>query len=235
MTEFGYTEVPAVIRVSDGTKLSTSHQTPGAVKALLRDVQTNNLKTHADIFLVDKSKSAFTNLTPKDWAILGLGALVVVGATVATVKGVDHIKQQRALRATTGEDTAPSDIEIHQSSDEIALIIPSKVDFTGEQLVVTMGAAEWQELLRKVMMLNSLEERIWMILSSVRIEGGDENLLEWQQRMKKLSPQEFSNEIRQTINAHPELRDNEKLAEFIRLFINSEGDDGHETKRLDAE
>ncbi|MCO7204676.1 hypothetical protein NH287_14390 [Microbacterium sp. CnD16-F] len=243
MTEPGYTDVPAVIRVLDGMKLSASKQTEGAVKALLRDAKTNSLETHAEIFLVDKGKSALKNLTPRDWAILGIGALVLVGATVGTVKGIEHLRQRRTQKAKSTEAAATREIQLYELSGEVtvaeesvALIVGSDVELAEDQLVITMSAEDWRELLRRAVALNSLEERIWMLLSNVRIEGGDVGVLQWQQRMKKLSPQEVAGEIRRMLEAHPELQANEELAELIRIFINGRSDDGrHEPGRLGIE
>ncbi|TYL50437.1 hypothetical protein [Agromyces mariniharenae] len=233
MTESGYTDIPAVIRVLDGMKLSASKQTEGAVRALLRNAQTNSLETHAEIFLVDKSKSALKNLTPKDWAVLGIGTLVVIGATVATVKVMDRFKAGRPEKAEAIKTDGSHGIELHEPSEElspveapVALVIGSEVETADEQVFITMTAEDWQELLRKAVLLNSLEERIWLLLSSVRIEGADEDVLEWQQRMKELSPQAAASEVRLMLEAHPELRYDEELADLIRMFIDGRPDDG---------
>lgn len=243
LVEPGYTDIPAVIRVWDGMKLSTSSQTEGAMKALLRDLKTNRLLTHAEVFLVDKSKSALKDLNTRDQVLLGIGALALIGVTVATVKGIDHFNERRAAKAKSIEPEAPAEIELHEPFEEldtvekpVVLVIGSEVDLSDERVIITVSAEDWTELLRKTVMLNSLEERIWMFLSSVRIQGGDEGVLEWQQRMKRLSPQETADEVRGMLASHPELRDNEDLADRIRMFIDGRSDDrGNDAKPLEAE
>ncbi|WP_306893558.1 hypothetical protein [Agromyces albus] len=243
MVEPGYTDIPAVIRVLDGMKLSSSRQTEGAVKTLLRDPKTNSLLTHAEVFLVDKSKSVLKDLNTRDQVLLGIGALALIGVTVATVKGIDYFNERRGAKAKSIEPEAPAEIELYELPEEldtvekpVVLIIGAEVDISDERVVITVSAEDWTELLRKTVMLNSLEERIWMFLSSVRIEGGDEDVLEWQQRMKGLSPQETADEIRGMLESHPELRDDEDLADRIRILIDGRSDDrGNDPKPLEAE
>ncbi len=243
MTQSGYTDIPAMIRVWDGMKLCASRQTNGAAKGLLRDVQTNALVTHAEIFLPSKTTSMLKYLTPKDRVVLGLGAFAVVVATAATVKGFDRLIRRRAAKTRKSGSDLLTGVKLHEQSEDVdtgnetdTLVVRSEIDVSEPQLVFTMSAADWQRLLQKAAILSSLEERIWMLLSSVRIEGGDEDVLAWQRRISELSPREAADELRELLETHPELSDDEELADLIRMFIDERRDDGDpHPKHLDGD
>ncbi|MFZ4841131.1 hypothetical protein [Mycetocola saprophilus] len=241
MAESGYEDIPGVMRVPKGLHLSESSKTEGGFSSLARD-ENNALKDHG-VFIPadddddseDESSSLFERLSAKEMAVIGLaiGAAAALGYGIAS--GVQYLKNLSIEKKKVKEAQATAEVELDEPSDKIATaeepvttLIGTEFELSDVQPSITMSADEWQDLLRKLVMLNSLEERIWILLSNARIEDGSENMLEWQQRMKAFSQQEAANQIRLMLEAHPQLQDKKEVAELIKAFINGRPDQGHD-------
>ena len=246
-----YYEIPGVMRVPKNLHLSESGRPGGGLSSLARD-EDNRLTTHAEFFPEESDSSdddtskleqSFSDgSSPKDAIALAVTLFVAGLAGYGLAKGVAYLKERRSRKrgakevdaATNAELPAPSR-EVVAAEEPIPLIISQELEPGGGQPVLTMSPDEWQALLREAATLTLAGERLWMILSSVRIEDANSAELEWQRKMKAMSPGERLAEIRHVLHTHPELQGQLELSELIKLFVNNQSDDGVQgPERLEA-
>lgn len=68
---------------------------------------------------------------------------------------------------------------------------------------LTMSTAEWQERVRAMLLARAISEQQWRLLSVARIEDANSELLEWQQQLASLTPQQFADQLNLAVQAAP--------------------------------
>ncbi|KUF06938.1 hypothetical protein [Leucobacter sp. G161] len=251
MSDPGYTDYDAVVRVFENMKLSNSGYADDAVNAMLRNTASNSLETHAPIFLkgeaedgLKKVVKALGDLPPGTKVILLAGAVVVVGGAVAIGKNWDSIKTfstrvvnrfrpNKAVISKVSElDAIEIDIQVPSASLETS---PQTTDIEvveGETEIV-LSLDEWRNLFRSALALNSFEEQIWLLLSRATIEAGDDRTLTWQRQMRELPKDEFLQLVKEAIEAVPQQQDDEVVTEVMKVLIRHLGRGEEEQKPLE--
>lgn len=252
MSEKGYTKIDLTTIVPDGQKLSINRQDPGAASALLRDIETNKLIGHAPLIIegeskdgMDKVLAAVKDLSPGTKLVL-IGSTALVLTTVSVVaynwdsikgfgsKTLSKLRSKKAVVSKVSELEAVG-IDVEEVSTEIEAVEPStEIEISEEETQIVLTPEQWRQLLQSAMTLNSWEEQIWLLLSNAAIEGSDEKVLEWQKQMRELSPEQAAIHVREILGSHPELKDDEAIAELMKIVVRRlTENDGEEPKRLE--
>ncbi len=80
------------------------------------------------------------------------------------------------------------------------------VSTTRGQAQTTMSSAEWQERARAMLLTRAFSDEQRSLLANARIEDADAALLEAQQELRSLTPQQFSDRISAILERNPQLR-----------------------------
>ncbi|WP_087132753.1 hypothetical protein [Microbacterium esteraromaticum] len=250
MAETGFTDYEAIIRVFDGMKLSNSNYADDAVSSLLRDPVSNTLETHAPIFLKDASEEgmkkvaeAVKDLPTGTKVILLAGAVVVISGAVVvgknwesirswSVGAISRLRPQKALVSRVS-DIEAVEIDIEPSARMDLVDSPTEVEIAEKESAISLTSAQWRQLLQGALTLSSWEEQIWLVLCNAAIEDGDEKVLEWQRQMRELTPDEAAASVRGMIEQHPELKDDQAVAELIKIVVRRLGETDGDPKSLD--
>lgn len=251
MSDKGYTDYSLTARVPDGLKFSNSLQNPEAVSPLLRNINTNELETHAQLILEGRSEEgmkkvveAIKDLSPGTKVIILAGAVVVVGGAVVIGRNWDSIKKigerafgmvrpKRAIISKTSELDA-IEIDIRTPSTEVEQSDRATViEILDEETEIVLSLDEWRQLFQSALALSSFEEQVWLLLSRVTIEAGDDRTLTWQRQMQELPKEEFLQLVRESIESAPQQQDDQAVAEVMKMLIRRLGRGEDEQKYLE--
>lgn len=210
------------IEIPAGLKLTQSLVDPSALKGVLRDELTNKVVDIPDLKPV---KNIFEKFGPKEWIITSLGVAIVAG--VSYYLGTKSNKDERS---GTPSELVATEASVEQIGQEhkIAVQIPmsQEIDELIDQPNITMSVEAWLDLLRKAVMVSSLEERMWMILSSVKISGEDSRVIAWQEAIKSLTPREMATLLRAEFEKQPGFSEASEVEELLRKLLGDNPDDG---------
>lgn len=79
------------------------------------------------------------------------------------------------------------------------------VDISRDLPQLRMSSQEWQQRVRAMLLARAISEQQWRLLSVARIEDADKELLEWQQQLAGLTPQQFSDQLNLVLESDPSL------------------------------
>lgn len=213
MSENGFTELSALIKIPNGTHLSASHFEIGSGPGHLFRDGTNALAGHADIKIV--------NPADKNFKI----AVLVAGAVGVGVVGTIFV-QKMIKKLKVSKDKKVESNSIVESESTVITEDSNALDPYQNEINLSLSVEQWTNLLSKALVLDSLEARIWFVLKNVQIVGDDSQVLEWQSMLKTLSPAEFSSQVKVLLQGDPALQENPVLVELLRKFINESPDEG---------
>ena len=215
------------VEVPDGQHLGLSRETDGAYRGHLFDNETNELVGHAELHEVDEIDAhsspviAYdTNEDAPDSEDPGLlGALALLGVTVAAVMTAEYIKSRRKDKRSKRNRISAAHKDDSQAA--IAAAAPTyRAPATQplEEPRISMSSAEWQELVLAWLKAEAIGEELWRLISNARINDADAATLEPRREMEKLTAQQGADHIKLMLEANPSLRDESAPAEFMKFF-----------------
>ena len=215
------------VHIPDGAKLSSSQTTPGHHSPLTRDSGTNQL-----------GQVTLSEVKGRNETAEFVVRLAVVGIAVAMGQAAPHVKPwlkdsavpvmkasrerlvkvaRRGKRAKNTQISVVVEPAISEPSTEVAATVDTPT--------VIMTSAEWQERFRLMLMAGTFQEEQWRLLSTARVEDGDD-LLEVQSAMENLSPQQVAEGMRQALEANQSVLDPETSMAMAKIFTRIRVDDG---------
>lgn len=81
-----------------------------------------------------------------------------------------------------------------------------------------MSSAEWQAAFRVWLSAGAIGQELWRRLSNAHISDADDATLAAQEEMGRLTPQQAAHRIQSTLEAHPHLRIEGPLSEFMKVL-----------------
>lgn len=225
------------VKWDDGAALTTSRKAPGDYSALTRDVDTKELGqvTLSDIDECELRSSPayiFVNqeVEERDETAEAVAALITLGVIIAVEKAAPHVKQWLkdtavpAMKASRARLSRVAQRGRRSKDMQIAVVVEPAMTEPSNEVVtmvdtptVTMTSAEWQERFRLMLLAGAFKEEQWRLLSTARVEDGDD-LLEVQSAMKALSPQQVADGMRLALEANQPVLDAEMSAAMSKIF-----------------
>jgi hypothetical protein len=94
---------------------------------------------------------------------------------------------------------------VHPHHGQPALVLASSSELErGYDLpAISLSRAQWEEQVRVMLQARTISELQWRLLSSARIEGADSDLLQWQDRLKTLTAEDFSRNVDRFVASQP--------------------------------
>ncbi|GAA3033497.1 DUF2510 domain-containing protein [Microbacterium dextranolyticum] len=104
-----------------------------------------------------------------------------------------HFQPARALTSGAPQAGGQSFVESTSQAMDVSNDVPR----------IAMSSAEWQERMRAMLLARAISEQQWRLLSRARIEDAGDELLGWQQHLASLTPQQFSDQLNNALEADP--------------------------------
>lgn len=228
--------------VPEGHHLGTSHEVDGAVTGHLFEDGTNELKGHAawqwvdepdddDDFSTANDHEPPRELTPEEIERAAeIAALILAGIVAAVIVATPHVKRWWNEKAVPTAKTAWKRVAAHRKPKEgMAAATSSSVSrpvfvasATGVEVAmaeskVSMNGAEWALRFRAMLAAGAFKEEQWRILSNARIDD-EYSVVGAQSTTNQLTPQQFTERIKQMLEANPSLLEEETSTELVRVF-----------------
>lgn len=226
--------------VPKGQHLGTSHEVDGAVTGHLFDDDTNKLQGHAAWREVDEPEYNYSShndyepprqLTQEEIdQAAELAALIILGIVKAVVVASPHVKRwwdQRVVltvksawkripkpRNAKSQITPASNASVSRPT---FVASPTGVEIAVAESKITMSGSEWERRFRAMLSGGAFQENQRQILSNAQIED-DSNVMESQESTEQLTPQQFADRIKLTLEANPSLLNDSTVSELVRVF-----------------
>ena len=223
--------------IPSGQQLGTSHEVDGAVTGHL--FEDGKLKGHAAWQWVDEPEEDHSpddeyepprQLTQEELELAAKIAAVIVIVIVAAVnEATPHIKRwwsekalptaKSAWRRIAGlrrnnDETPSSPLPTMTRSTFVASAAGVEVAVADSK--IRMSRAEWESRFRSMLAADRFRNQQLQILSQSQID--DDSVVNASKNAEQLTPQQFAERIKSTLEANPSLLNEEASAELMRIF-----------------